>query len=470
MKRPYWHSLSLRLLGVFIVTAILVVALVVLTFTRGLGSQWERSIRPHLIQYIQYVQQDLGNPPSYQRAEALAQRLPVAISIYHHDKLQYSTGSIGREVVLMHYRPLPQHLRQRLGQDGQNAAPAVATIVRISERSERRHQRNPVIRIDQGAWTVFYSLDRPDSLRAHRGNELWIALVALAALLICSYLIIRHLLSPIRRIQSAVGEMAGGHLNVRASIHGKDDLAALGNSVDAMAGRIEAMLDAKRQLLLALSHELRSPIARARVATSLLPDSLNRHRLERDLKEMERLINDIMESERLQHHAVLNRQWIHVDDILTDECASLSPLIEVTLPSTLPVRLHADPGRLRILIRNLLSNALQHGKTDNAVSPVRAILETDNTAVLLRIEDDGPGVEAQHLARIAEAFYRPDDSRTRVSGGFGLGLTLANLIAQAHGGSISIESSPTTVPGTRVSVRLPNIETTSVDESVSTST
>ena len=455
MKRLYWHSLSLRLLGVFIITALLVVALVIVTFTRGLGSQWERSIRPHLIQYIQYVQQDLGNPPSYERAEALAQRLPVAISIYRSGELQYSTGSIGHEVVLLHYRPLPSHLRKRFKQGHQPAAPRVATIVRISERSERRHQQNPVIRIDQGAWTFFYSLDRPDTLRAHHGNELWIALTILAALLLGSYLIIRRMLSPIRRIQSAVGEMAGGHLDVRASIHGKDDLAALGNSIDAMAGRIEAMLDAKRQLLLALSHELRSPVARARVATSLLPESLNRDRLERDLKEMERLINDIMESEHLQHHAVLNRQWINIDDILVDECTSLSPLIKVSLPSTRPVQLNADASRLRILIRNLLSNALQHGKAEETESPVRAILKMDATTVILRVEDDGPGVTAAHLSRLTEAFYRPDDSRSRVSGGFGLGLTLASLIAEAHGGSISIDSFPETTPGTRVTVKLP---------------
>lgn len=475
MSNPFSRSLSLRLLGIFIATALLIIVILITLFFKGLGSQWDRSIQPHLVQYVQYVQDDLGDPPDPDRAQALANELPVAITIYHGSTLLHSAGrqagnTAGVDVTALDYHPLPHHLRDSLNRTrGRHEADTLAMV------SKRRGTRNPgesVLRLQRNGYTVYYSLlPRPGSNNRHT-DELFYALASLGIVLFASYALIRRQLAPIRKIQRAVGDMGKGELDSRIGIPGDDDLADLGNSIDAMAARQQAMLDAKRQLLLAISHELRSPVARARIATSLLPNSVNQQRIEDDLLEMQRLITDIMESEQLQHHAVLNRTMLAFDDLVQTEVSALPELVTMTVSASQPVMVFGDAARLRVLTRNLLTNALQHGKSSSdEVATVTVNIDKTESHVELHILDEGPGIAPEHRDRITDAFYRPDDSRSRSSGGFGLGLTLAKLIAEAHGGSLTISDNENlnypvaddgrnnvtsnTMKGTHIIVRLP---------------
>ena len=290
--------------------------------------------------------------------------------------------------------------------------------------------------------------------RDRHGSPLLRALVALSVLLLASFLVIRHQLKPIARIQQGVRRMAQGELDRHIDLPGQDDLALLGGSVDAMATRIQAMLDAKRQLLLAISHELRSPLARARVAIELMDASPNRERLREDLDEMQRKIGDILESERLQQHAVLNLTSVELVELVERVAAASEQPIELALPAA-PLPIQADATRLEILLRNLISNAIRHGQARG----MRIALEHDAQQAILRVSDHGPGIPPQHLDAITEPFFRPDTARTREAGGVGLGLTLVRLIAEAHHGRLQIESntvaSANGVSGTRVTVTLP---------------
>ena len=134
------------------------------------------------------------------------------------------------------------------------------------------------------------------------------------------------------------------------------------------------MLDAKRQLLLALSHELRSPLARARIATELLTDDRQRDRLQEDLAEMARLIEDLTESERLRTpHATLLRESLDFAELVMTE---LTPLgLSPSAPGPTPII--GDATRLRVMVRNLVSNALHHGKDSNGVATVDVSIESD---------------------------------------------------------------------------------------------
>ena len=122
-----------------------------------------------------------------------------------------------------------------------------------------------------------------------------------------------------------------------------------------------------------------------------------------------------------------------------------------------------DGTRLRILCRNLINNAVQHGRGRDGHLLIELSLSENHESIELMVRDHGPGIPAEHIDRLTEAFYRPDSSRTRDTGGFGMGLTLASLIAEAHGGKLTISSkvadeltNETTIPsGTTVTLILP---------------
>jgi len=467
------RSLSLRLLGIFIVTTILIVIVLVMLFSRGLNSQWGRSIQPHLLQYVQYVQQDLGSPPDRMRAEILAQKLPVAIHVFKGRDFLFSTN--GAELDLTHYRfrtiPTINHQTHSAKRDPGSSAQTTKPLNAAISVHDRPNGR--ILRIQQDGYSVYYDLHRQWNQRGQHGrygDELLLALTALALVLGASYYLIKRQLKPIGQIQRHVSRMANGELEHRINRAGHSDLDELANSIDGMAARLQAMLDAKRQLLMAISHELRSPLTRARIATELLPESRNRERLEEDLRDIERMITDIMESEQLQsNHAILNLEALDIISLTLDELEVISPSTLVSVNDTAinaqqpfttvePVFIHGDAGRLRILLRNLVTNAQQHGKNEQGLVHVDINFLTTLTEVQLTVSDHGPGIAREHLSAVKEPFFRPDASRSRNTGGFGLGLTLANLIAEAHGGSLDIASDPETQPGTRVTVTLPRLK------------
>ena len=283
---------------------------------------------------------------------------------------------------------------------------------------------------------------------------LW-AIAGLALLLGLCYLAIKHLLKPIGRLQVAVQRISNGDFSARTNIRGSNDLAVLAQSVDSMSGRIQQMLDAKRELLLAISHELRSPLTRARVAAELLGPSRNQRKLIVDIDEMEKLIARLVESERLQTHAVLNLKDVDIGELVSHSVNSFESTIIWSAPPT-PLIMHVDESRLQVLLRNLIENALKHGSPSaNTVATVRITLDSDESELTLTVSDSGPGIGSEHLSSVTEPFYRPDGSRTRKTGGFGLGLHLCKRIVEAHGGELLIDSPGSDGTGVRVTVILP---------------
>ena len=397
----------------------------------------------------------------------LAKKLPVAIHIFHGEKFIFSTNGDQLDLDKYRFKSIPISNNESRRQQGSRSRPSQALKAAISIHGQPNRR---IVRIEQDGYSVYYDLHRQWNRRGTHGrygDELVLALLALALVLGASYYVIKRQLAPIGQIQHYVGRMARGELEQRINRAGHSDLDKLANSIDGMAARLQAMLDAKRQLLMAISHELRSPLTRARIATELLPESRNRERLEENLRDMERMIADIMESEQLQtNHASLNLEQLNILSLAQNEIKIISPSTPVSIneehinepqsPATSDsVLIQGDAVRLRILLRNLVSNALQHGKNAQGIAQVDVQLFYTHDTVQIQVSDQGPGISRDHLTAVTDPFYRPDTSRSRNTGGFGLGLTLADLIAKAHGGSLEIESDPETLPGTRVTVTLP---------------
>jgi len=276
------------------------------------------------------------------------------------------------------------------------------------------------------------------------------------------------------------------------------ELGELATTLNTMGEDIRQMLDAKRSLLLAISHEMRSPLTRARLHAELLPeDDLEvrpqREALLRDLREMSALVEDLLESERLSdRHVALQRESLDLAVVARGVIAELQtrhPGVQVALqvPPELPPQ-WLDAIRLRLLLRNLLENAVRHagngrdpdkkgahgstmsgeggnntadtvpshGHTVEPDTDVIAMVRIDGIPTggcVIEVRDWGAGVPEEQLSKLAEPFHRPDAARSRHAGGVGLGLYLCRLVAQAHGGRLALENAH---PGLRVRAWLPS--------------
>jgi len=278
----------------------------------------------------------------------------------------------------------------------------------------------------------------------------WFTLATLLLLTLFAYKYVRHLLRPLDDIRSGAQRFGRGEFGEAIPVRRNDELGELAGDVNAMASSIHQMLEAKRALLLAMSHELRSPLTRARLHVELLPDSgeaaVRRAALLRELQEMADLVTELLESERLgQGHASLQREPTDLAELVREFVADGGVRAEIE-PGLPPLQL--DRMRMRLLLRNLVDNAVRHG--GGAQTPLMKVSRDAESNVVLTVRDFGAGVDEAVLPRLAEPFYRPDAARERATGGVGLGLYLARLIAQAHGASFAIRNAH---PGLEVSIR-----------------
>jgi len=433
------QSLSARLLLLFLLTSLLIVVLLIGSLFQAIGSQWRHSIAPHIEQYLDYVNEDLGYPPDQQRANELAEKLAINIYVTGPDT-NFSTSGKSLDLNDLEFRGR-NHL-QRKHRREQN----------YQQRIDfGEHDDRTVLRNKSGDYSVYYELQHSRARSRHKDN-LWVPLLFLAAILGGCYLIIRRMLRPVQDIKHAVHAMGDGDLSTRVPVRSKNDLGILAGSINTMATDIEKLLSAKRQLLLGASHELRTPVTRAKIAAQMLEESTNQQRIVEDLDEMESLIADIMESERVTGgHSALNTTMVDPVELVTSVVQELKSSGDVTTEFRTPLpAIDADATRMRLLLRNLISNAHHHGDGE---TPPLVTVTADNLSLTVSVTDYGRGISQEHLDKITEPFYRADPSRTRATGGFGLGLHLCDLIVDAHGGKLKIDSTPGT--GTTVIVDLP---------------
>ena len=222
--------------------------------------------------------------------------------------------------------------------------------------------------------------------------------------------------------------MGGGNLGARVKVEGRDEVAALAESFNRSAGRIEELVAAHRLLLANCSHELRTPLARIGMAVSLLGDSADpktRDSLKQDVAELDLLIDEILLSSRLEAVPGLERhEPVDLLALAAEEAARYD--IEA---SGDPVTVAGDRLLLRRVVRNLLENARRYA----GEGPIEISVAHKDGRAVLDVRDHGPGVPLDERERIFEPFYRMASSR-ETGRGAGLGLALVREIAHRHGG------------------------------------
>lgn len=258
---------------------------------------------------------------------------------------------------------------------------------------------------------------------------------SLAMLAIALLLLERRLFRDLSRLSQAAARMAAGDLHARAAVP-TGPVAPLAAAFDGMATQIEAQLSAERHMLAAVSHDLRTPLARMQFRLSALPvPESERAALEADLEEMEYRLAELLTVTRLANAPLEPAEPEATESVLKRATARAQ-----ALRPDLPIQLHLRgnvPMSARDLGRvadNLLTNALRHARS-------RVLLEVDPQGSL-RVEDDGPGVSAELRPRIFAPFVSGDEARNGQTGGVGLGLTIVARAARRWGGSVRLEDPP----------------------------
>ncbi len=273
------------------------------------------------------------------------------------------------------------------------------------------------------------------------------------------YVLAFYLTQPVRRLQRAVERFGHGDLSARAASPRRDELGDLARTFDRMADRIQTLVDAERRLLLDISHELRSPLARLRVAVELARSGEDReaalNRIEKEAERLNGLVNGLLQVTRAEGDAgSLRREPVRLEQLLDELVADASLEArargcDVRLAGAQPTLVQGDPELLRRAIENVIRNAVRHAPDGTAVE---AALEASDGRAMVRIRDYGPGVPEDALPRIFDAFYRVESDRGRASGGAGLGLSIARRAVELHKGVIRARNA---APGLEVEIELP---------------
>ncbi len=425
-----------RLLLIFIVTATSI--FVALSFSLKMATKDGESRRSKFAtlfgNHANYIVDDIGIPPNIQRAKTVANRSHIQIMIKGPSLLWKSSQEITN----------PANIKKR--------------------RSRHRHKNHQNLMFSMGRFQsqhffiikkqdyTFYLTGLRPFIREDGYLWAWAALFFCGFILYLNYRAINWLIKPLKQIKQGAQRIEKGELSYRIKCNRNDEIGQITNAVNSMATELEKMLEAKRQLLLAISHELRTPLTRAKVGIEFIDNEKIKQSLNEDLAELDHLINELLEAERLnEKHNALHISAININALIKtikDETPDPKRLIRTHLPTSV-ITLNGDILRLTLLIKNLIGNGLKYGNE----KPIDISCIEHNSILSITFEDQGDGIDEDHLAHITEPFYRADNARQRQTGGYGLGLYLCKLIAEAHDGHLNITS--TLKKGTHITVTLP---------------
>lgn len=445
MFRRLSRSLSFRLLVIFLVLGSAFIFGTFKAVQRFYNSDQIRGlISGHLSLHVNYVREDIGVPPSIDRALAITEEVPVDIRI------------LGPGVDWASDSAFPRLERLTFGPSPRFSGDSGAWADELQGVDFANLGRHDFLRMRQGGYDIVVSTPR---ISDHSGGPALVPLVLALGLLllVLTYAAVNWLFKPIRAIRQGAEHIGRGNFDFRISQVRRDQLGDLAADINRMAGDVESMLDAKRALLLGISHELRTPLSRMRLALEFLDEGDDVDNLKAEIAEMEKIVVALLEAERLNsRHAQLSRSPVVVDDLISDLLQDFfsRDLDRVRFePPGSPVTASIDEARIALLLKNLIANALRYSSPEDG--PVMVRSAATGNELIMTVADNGPGLTADQAAHIGEPFFRSDPSRARESGGTGLGLYLATLIASAHGGTLRLCKTGT--QGACFEVRIPLI-------------
>lgn len=416
--RLIFHSVFARLTLICLIAGLVIIFLVAGFFGHLFGTSAQSHLRKNLTQYLTYVAKDLGTPPSLERARKIAEEFSFQIRFESPEGGWSTSGKVPTlhelEEKRLSHEPFP--LRKIF------------------------HKKHPIV-IKQGSGTFIFVLTQEHAME--NGWQLWTALLILliTAVVILTYLAVRRILAPLKFLAEGVQQVSNGNLDYRMPRWCTAEFDQLADGYNTMTTRIRTMLHSKEQLLLDVSHELRSPLTRMKVALEMSAEDAVKEPLKDDIREMEIMVAELLEAARLNNAAgELKIEAIPLGIIFQEIGAHFRKqppglLVEPVPPDAV---IHGDRMLIKIVLNNIITNALKYSPADGKA--VRMSFRQNEEYTIVQVQDHGLGIPAADLPYIFEPFYRVDKSRSKRTGGYGLGLSLCKTIMTAHQNRIEVES------------------------------
>lgn len=471
MKLNPLNTLTGRMVLVTIVAVIVSYAIAFALYANERGAALRRAAETAVIERITYTAERLRNVPAARRefvadsirdfsirydvsstpgatettggagqrvAAALSERLDNAVVHAHARTVDTVSRRWGRE------RTRGDRERERRNHErGDHAPPDAfdASEVHARHRQEMAQAAGAVVRVTELGVSV--QLDANSWLNARarlpgpRPAPLGVlagALVSIVIVGIGAALVSRQIGRPLADLATAARALGAGQANVSAPVSGPDDVRNASTAFNAMAERLGRQLNRQRQMLWALSHDLRTPITAIRLRAELLDDEAARQRLLASVEEMERLTEQALSLARAGASEEA-RTNVDLAEIARTLCGELQDMgLNITADAPSPIMAECRPSEIARAARNLAENAAKYGG-----GGVMRVYKTAANEAVIEVADNGPGVPAVQLAKLTTPFFRADESRGTTNGA-GLGLAIAQAIADSHGGRLELEN------------------------------
>ncbi len=407
------YSIFFKLIIIVIIT-LAALDFSVLYVLRFASDTKPRKIFPHYVRRLEkLLVNDIGYPPDTLKARDVAEDLDMNIRFQSHD-FNWATS------------------------------PDVPTLEELATESDFK-EKFP----NRDQFGITYN-DRPYSIvknpkgiyilqlmipREFLNPEVIILLLiyVVSFITIIFYLVLRWLFRPLKTLSGAVHEISKGNYNINIPVKRKDELGELAKSLNDMAAGIKRSIKSKEQLLVDVSHELRSPLTRIKLGLEV---GSSNEKINEDVKEMENMVTGLLENYRAEsEHYKLNFEKSDIVKLAKEVISVSGNNDRISLNAAESVTANIDKERFKLVLRNILDNALKYSS-----GTVLIDIQQHKENITISVKDKGVGIPENDLKFIFEPFYRSDPSRSRKTGGFGLGLSICRKIMDAHKGKIEIKS------------------------------
>ena len=330
------------------------------------------------------------------------------------------------------------------------APPALSSRSRVNGKFVVTHRSS-----DGRYWFVAVDPRQPNQWMMF---PFYVLVIAVTGLL--CWMVAFGVVSPIRRLTAVVERFGKGDLSARAKLSRNDEIGELARSFDGMAERLEVLVTSERRLLQDISHELRSPLTRLKLATRLTRTANDRgsalDRVDRGTNRITSLVSEIVEMTRMEGDPTARiTEPVKLQEVLdetVDDCrieAQLFRGCNIRVEGKISGVVSGDRELLRRAVENVLRNAIRYSPEKNSID---LMLEENSAGANITVRDYGPGVPAELVGQIFEPFFRVQDARDEETGGIGLGLSIAKRAVRLHRGTITAENA---APGLRVTIAIP---------------
>lgn len=408
------RSIFFKLLILLMVSWILMHIIFALFFHKAIKSHGNNVVHHIFINHANYLVKDIGVPFDSVKAKSILETLPLELVYIDSNQKWASNEKLLNNTDSWKFNTIDNKCKFRYG--------------RIYLTLKK----------DNG--TYLFRTDIKKSFKDFKWFALWKFFTILMIVFILLYFSIRKILAPIKSLILGVQKVSDGDYNYKIPVSSCDELSELAESFNSMTRKVNGVVKSKEQLLLDVSHELRSPLTRAKVALEFIDDKETKDSIVSDLSEMDTMIGEILESERLSNvHGKLNKEVWNIKEIITDISALYNKekvLVSVDVLENLEVIV--DRKRVLTVLKNIIENSLKY--SDAEITPVEISIKDNDRSLEINIKDYGIGIPKEDISFVFEPFYRIDKSRSKKTGGYGLGMSLCKKIMEAHNGSIKIIS------------------------------